>query len=117
MDWLAHFMQDAPIHVCQCEACQRPDSDPEKLLHYRVNLLVSRMDEQQRRWYVAAESMRIGYGGDVQLQMITGMHVETIRRGRTELENDLQDRPLGRVRLEGGGRHPIEKKIPPSSRA
>jgi hypothetical protein len=116
MDWVGQFMQDASIHVCQCEACQDLDSNLEKRLHRRVNLLVSRMDEQQRRWYVAAESMRIGYGGDVRLQVITGMHVETIRRGRTELENDLPDRPIDRVRLEGGGRHPIEKKIPPSSR-
>jgi hypothetical protein len=111
MDWLANFMQDASIHVCQCEACQGPDSDPNKVLHRRINLLVSRLDEQQRRWYVASESMRIGHGGDVRLQMITGMHVETIRRGRTELESDLRDRPLDRVRLEGGGRPSVEKKI------
>ena len=109
-------MQEASIHVCPCEACRGPDSCPDKLLHRRINLLVSRMDEQQRRWYVASESMRIGYGGDVQLHAITGMNVETIRRGRTELENDLRDRPIGRVRLEGGGRMPVEKKIPPSSR-
>jgi hypothetical protein len=109
-------MQEASIHVCQYEACRRLDSNPDKLLHLRVNLLVSRLDEQQRRWYVASESMRIGYGGDVRLQSITGMHVETIRRGRTELGNELKDRPVDRVRLEGGGRHPVEKKIPPSSR-
>jgi hypothetical protein len=108
-------MQDASIHVCQCEACQ--DSDSTRQLHRRINLLLSRMDEQQRRWYVASESMRIGHGGDVQLQVITGMHVETIHRGRTELENDLRDRPLDRVRLKGGGRPPVEKKIPPSSRS
>ena len=102
-------MQEATIHVCQCEACQLPDFDPDKLLHHRINLLVSRMDEQQRRWYVASESMRIGYGGDVRLQLITGMHVETIRRGRTELENDLRDRPLDRVRLEGAGRRAAEE--------
>src|ERR1700678_3399502 len=109
-------MQEASIHVWSCAACRGPDSCPDKLLHRRINLLVSRMDEQQRRWYVASESMRIGYGGDVQLHAITGMNVETIRRGRTELENDLRDRPIGRVRLEGGGRMPVEKKIPPSSR-
>jgi hypothetical protein len=109
-------MQEAAIHICHCETCLRPDSDPDKLVHRRINLLVSRMDEQQRRWYVAAESMRMGYGGDVRLQLITGMHVETIRRGRTELENDLRDRPVGRVRLEGAGRPCVEKKIPPSYR-
>jgi hypothetical protein len=81
-----------------------------------MNRLLSRMDEQQRRWYVGLESMKIGHGGDTLLAQITGLHVETIRRGRQELENDLQDRPPERIRLEGGGRPPVEKKIPPSSR-
>jgi hypothetical protein len=38
------------------------------------------------------------------------MHVDTIRRGRRELDSELQDRPTDRVRLPGGGRPPIEKK-------
>lgn len=80
-----------------------------------MNLLLGRMDEQQRRWYVGLESMRIGHGGDVLLSQITGLNVETIRRGRRELDNDLEDRPADRVRLKGGGRPPVEKKIPPSS--
>jgi len=79
-----------------------------------MNLLLSRMDEQQRRWYVALESLRVGHGGDVLLARITGMHVETIRRGREELDHDLQDRPADRIRLPGGGRPPVEKKTPPS---
>ena len=81
-----------------------------------MNLLLSRMDEQQRRWYVGLESMKIGHGGDTLLSLITGLNVETIRRGRQELENNLEDRPQERIRLEGGGRPPVEKKIPPSSR-
>jgi len=37
--------------------------------------------------------------------------VNTIRRGRRELADDLADRPADRVRQVGGGRKPIEKKI------
>jgi hypothetical protein len=73
------------------------------------------MDEQ-RRWYVALESMKIGHGGDMLLSRITGINVETIRRGRREMEDDLKDQPAGRIRAEGGGRPPVEKKTPPSSR-
>jgi hypothetical protein len=29
-----------------------------------MNLLLSRLDEQQRRWYLAVESERFGYGAD-----------------------------------------------------
>jgi hypothetical protein len=81
-----------------------------------MNLLLSRMNEQQRRWYVGLESMKMGHGGDVLLSQMTGLNVETIRRGRQELENDLEDRPADHVRREGGGRPSVEKKTTPSSR-
>lgn len=109
-------MQEASVHVCQCAICRGPEARPERLLHHRMNLLLSRMDEQQRRWYGALESLRVGHGGDVSLAEITGLNVETIRRGRQELENQLQDRPANRIRLPGGGRPPVEKKTPPSKR-
>ena len=75
-----------------------------------MNLLLSRLDEQQRRWYVALEAQKIGRGGATRTSLITGMHIDTIRRGREELDNDLAERPVDRVRLPGGGRIPVEKK-------
>ncbi len=71
---------------------------------------MSRLDEQQRRWFAAIESMKIGHGGDRVISQVTGLHVDTIRRGRMELACSLKDRPLDRVRLPGGGRPGIEKK-------
>jgi len=75
-----------------------------------MNLLISRLDEQQRRWYVALEAKRLGHGGAILLAQITGLHVDTIRRGREELDDELANRPADRVRLPGGGRPPVEKK-------
>ena len=75
-----------------------------------MNLLLSRLDEQQRRWYVALEADRLGHGGDRLLAQITGMDEKTIRRGRQELAAGLTDRPADRVRLPGGGRPASEKK-------
>jgi len=98
------------VHTCQCPNCQQPGDHPDKALHRRVNVFLSRLDEQQRRWYVAIESTKAGYGGDALLSQITGLDVETIRRGRRELEADLADRPAERVRSEGGGRPTVEKK-------
>jgi len=80
-----------------------------------MNVFVSRLDEQQRRWFAAVESARLGHGGDRLLSLITGLHVDTIRRGREELADDLSDRPADRVRLPGGGRPPAEKKTRASS--
>jgi hypothetical protein len=75
-----------------------------------MNLLLSRLDEQQRRWYVALEADRVGHGGDRLLAQITGMDEKTIRRGREELSAELAQRPTERVRLPGGGRPAVEKK-------
>jgi len=75
-----------------------------------MNLFLSRLDEQQRRWYAALESRKLGHGGDKRVSEITGLNVETIRRGRQELEHSLAGRPDDHIRLPGGGRHRVEKK-------
>jgi hypothetical protein len=75
-----------------------------------MNLFLSRLDEQQRRWYVALEAKKLGHGGATRMAQISGIHVETIRRGQKELDSELADRPADRVRLPGGGRPPVEKK-------
>jgi hypothetical protein len=100
---------------CQCPRCQQAEPHPERELHAQMNLLLSRLDEQQRRWYAAVESLQAGHGGDTLLALITGLHVDTIRRGREELANDLRGRPTDRIRRPGGGRPTAPKKIPVSS--
>lgn len=80
-----------------------------------MNLLLSRLDEDHRRWYVALESVKEGHGGDRQLARITGVNVETIRRGRRELARSLEDFPAQRIRRRGAGRPPLKKKTRPSS--
>jgi hypothetical protein len=98
------------VYQCQGPSCLQHGEHPDRLLHLRMNLLLSRFDEQQRRWYVALESMKVGYGGDRLLSLITGLDVETIRRGRREMEDSLRGRPTDRVRLPGAGRPPVEKE-------
>ena len=101
---------ESAVCECGCAACQageHPDRDD----HRHLNLLLSRLDEQQRRWVAAREAVRLGHGGFQRIAEITGLHPETIRRGRDELEDELRNRPADRVRLPGGGRPRAEKKI------
>jgi len=105
-------MPGQEVHRCRCPLCARHEDHPDRELHHRFNLLLSRLDEQQRRWLVALESQKLGHGGDRFMARVSGLSVETIRRGRQELENGLVDRPRDRVRLPGGGRPPLEKKLP-----
>lgn len=107
---------ERPVHQCPCDAC-RTDAGATAAHHRHLNLILSRLDEQQRRWVAALEAQRLGYGGFQMVADITGLHPETIRRGRDELATGLRDRPTARVRLPGGGRPTAPKKIRSSSRS
>jgi hypothetical protein len=104
------------VHQCQCEICASGAEHPDRHLHRNLNLVLSRLNEQQRRWLAALESQKMGYGGDKLLADITGLHPDTIRRGREELDADLEGRPVERVRNPGGGRPAVKKKTRTSSR-
>jgi hypothetical protein len=103
-------MAASVVHQCQCLHCRQPLPHPVQAQHAQMNLFLSRLDEQQRRWYVALEAERLGHGGERRLAAMTGLDEKTIRRGRKELAAGLVDRPATRVRLPGGGRPPVEKK-------
>jgi hypothetical protein len=103
-------MPISEVHVCQCPSCRQSGDHPDKKIHQQMNLLLSRLDEQQRRWYVAVEANRLGRGGVRLLAQITGLDEKTIQRGQQELERGLADRPSDQVRLAGGGRPSVEKK-------
>src|SRR6266700_1123858 len=70
----------AEIHECGCGPCTRDEAHPGREYHRHMNLLLSRLDEQQRRWYLAVESERFGYGAGILFE-ITGVDEKTIRRG------------------------------------
>jgi hypothetical protein len=103
-------MPISEIHNCQCAHCKGLEEHPDKKVHKQINLLVSRLDEQQRRWFVAVEANRYGYGGVRLLSQITGMDEKTIERGQQEMEQGLIERPTEQVRSAGGGRFRVEKK-------
>jgi hypothetical protein len=100
--------------ACQCPRCQAGDMHPDRVLHEQMNLLLSRLDEAQRRWYAAVEANRVGHGGVRLVAEITGLDEKTIRRGQAEVAGSLVDVPIKRQRRLGGGRPRSEKKIRPS---
>jgi hypothetical protein len=107
-------MSSSAVRVCQCSGCQEDAPHPDRERHRQMNIFLSRLDEAQRRWYVALEAERLGPGGERLLAQITGLDEKTIRRGRAELAAGLAGHPPDRVRRPGGGRPPVEKKIRPS---
>lgn len=104
------------VHQCECDVCRESEEHFDREQHRHLNAVLSRLDEQQRRWVVALESKRLGHGGDTRMAVITGLHPATIRRGRQELAEGLAGRPVDRMRLPGAGRPSVEKMICDSNR-
>ena len=104
------MVMEVAVHECGCAECRAGDH-PDRDDHRQLNVLLSRLDEQQRRWVAGREAARLGHGGLTRLAEITGLHPETIRRGRDELGDELRGRPVDHVRLPGAGRPRVEKKI------
>lgn len=98
------------IHQCECETCQTGLETEVIKSHQRINLFLSRLNEPQRRWYMATLAEEADGPSDRQLALITGLDEKTIRRGKAEMQEQLSAVPMDRQRREGGGRRRAEKK-------
>ena len=104
------FEAESKQYQCECDICQAGTDSETIRLHHQMNLVLSRLNEPQRRWFVGFLSQKADGPTDQQLARITGLDRKTIRRGRRELESAWAEVPQGRQRREGGGRLPSEKK-------
>src|SRR5438128_2551536 len=78
----------------------------------RLNGLLPRLNERDRRLALGTEARSWGYGGIVAVHEATGVSIPTIRRGIRELESDTDPHPSNRVRAKGGGRKKVEVANP-----
>jgi hypothetical protein len=108
-------MPDEPsvsIPTCPCELCQQaPDTDAATThYHHSIRTFIGQLTEVQRRWYVGMLSLQPGSPPDTILAQVTGLHRQTIRRGRREVVAGLPTLPMDRQRQAGAGRPASEKK-------
>ena len=94
------------VSQCTCEICRLGVEHPEQVRHHHINLLMSRLNEQQRRWLAAllAEQYGLEMRGIYLVARITGMNEKTIRSGLKDLECDLTNTYCERVRRPGAGK-------------
>jgi len=79
-----------------------------------VILFFSLLNEKQRRLYAGLEAFKLGYGGDKKIAQLLGLNVHTVAKGRQELfTGQIEEQ---RIRQEGAGRKPVEKKFQKSSK-
>jgi len=70
--------------------------------------VLSALNERQRRIYSASLAKKFGYGGQTKVHKELGVDYGTLRRGM----KDLEEPPMERVRLPGGGRKKIIDQHP-----
>ncbi len=104
-------MPERVVHRCECRVCEVGSDPALAQYHHQINLLLSRLTEPQRRWYVATLAAEPHAPSITALARITGLDPKTIQRGRQELAADLADHPPTRQRRPGAGRPRAEKKI------
>lgn len=78
--------------------------------------LFDRLNEQERRQVAGLLALLAGNGGIEWVADAIGLDRSCVSRGKAEVENGCEGRPRDRQRLSGGGRKPLEKKVPKSSK-
>ena len=76
----------------------------------RIIRMLPKLNERQKRLFLANEAISYGRGGISLVSRISGMSRTTITKAVTELENDTQID--GEIRQSGGGRNMIEDNYP-----
>lgn len=74
------------VHECQCAECQQPGSSHTKELHTQLNLFLSTLTGEQKTWFLARESANPNCGGDLALELITGVRAVVIAKSRWALQ-------------------------------
>jgi len=65
-------------------------------------LFFQSLSEKDRRRYAAVEAAKLGHGGSAYIARLFGCKVDTIERGKEDVEQLPEDQAAGRVRKKGG---------------
>jgi hypothetical protein len=83
---------------------------PDEQHRRELRAFLATLNHQQRRLYAAVESNRIGRGGVRKIAALTGLCAPTIARGRRQLADLIQGKPLENEHKPGKGRPRTEER-------
>ena len=106
-------MSKSAVHVCECPHCQQESAHADQELHRQMNLLVSRLDEQQRR---GSGGCRVEAGGTWRRSLACSNHwigrkddpTRTARTGRLSGHPAKRTGSLARRWATEGGKKDAE---------
>ena len=70
----------------------------------RMVLFFQSLSEKDRRRYAAVEAAKLGHGGTAYIARLFGCKVDTIERGKEDIQQFPKDEAAGRVRKKGGSK-------------
>lgn len=76
-----------------------PTTIEKQMVHFFQSL-----SEKDRRRYAAVEAAKLGHGGTAYIARLFGCKVDTIERGKEDVQQLPQDEAAGRVRKKGGSK-------------
>jgi hypothetical protein len=79
------------------------DVYPAKIERQMVHFFQS-LSEKDRRRYAAVEAAKLGHGGTAYISRLFGCRVDTVERGKEDVEQLPKDEAAGRVRKKGGSK-------------
>ncbi len=97
----------APTFPAQPAKSARLNSEDWEL---HVKLVCGQLNEKHRRWVAGLLSETLGWGGTKRIAELTSLDPKTIRQGRIDLDNNLEEYCLERIREKGAGRPSLKKR-------
>lgn len=76
-----------------------PTTIEKQMVHFFQSL-----SEKDRRRYAAVEAAKLGHGGTAYIARLFGCKVDTVERGKEDVEQLPKDEAAGRVRKKGGSK-------------
>lgn len=76
-----------------------PTTIERQMIHFFQSL-----SEKDRRRYAAVEAAKLGHGGTAYIARLFGCKVDTVERGKEDVELLPKDEAAGRVRKKGGAK-------------
>jgi hypothetical protein len=73
-----------------------------EVVERHMRLFYESLSEKDRRRYAAVEADKLGHGGTEYVATLFGCEPDTIRHGRSDIEELPSDAAAGRVRKKGG---------------
>jgi hypothetical protein len=90
-----------------------PEQIPDEI-KAAIVLFSALLDERQRRLFAGVEALQFGRNAERWIADLLDIHYQTVAKGRQELLD--RDVSFTRIRKEGAGRPPVEKKLQRSSK-